>query len=146
MEHRITIIGTITDVFAHRFVIETGEGRTLADLTPGGADKVPLRVGDRVTLIGEMKPSELKVETFTRDGGESIIIDHKKPPHHNIGADPKTAMATAERNGYEVLGPPKRKPKHFEVLGRSRDGAVHELHIELNGHLRKIVQRRSHHR
>ena len=39
--------------------------------------------------------------------------------------------------GFEPLGQPRRKPKHFEVLTR-RNHRLTELHIELNGNIRKI--------
>jgi hypothetical protein len=39
--------------------------------------------------------------------------------------------------GFEPLGQPRRKPKHFEVLGR-RTRQLTELHIELNGNIRKM--------
>jgi hypothetical protein len=42
----------------------------------------------------------------------------------------------ANKAGFKVLGEPRRKPKHFEVLGVKQGEAV-ELHIELDGHIRK---------
>ena len=39
---------------------------------------------------------------------------------------------------FKVLGGPRRKPKHIEVLGR-RKGEVCELHIEFEGRIRKSV-------
>jgi hypothetical protein len=47
------------------------------------------------------------------------------------------ALKTAEANGFAVVGKPRRKPKHFEVLGRDAAGDMVELHIELDGALRK---------
>ena len=38
--------------------------------------------------------------------------------------------------GFEPVGQPRRKPKHFEVLGRRNDELT-ELHIELDGNIRK---------
>jgi len=40
-------------------------------------------------------------------------------------------------NGFEVVGNPRRKPKHFEILGRDAAGDFVEMHIELGGALRK---------
>jgi hypothetical protein len=37
---------------------------------------------------------------------------------------------------FKILGSPRRKPKHIEVLGR-RKGEVCELHVEFEGHIRK---------
>ena len=74
-----TLSGEITDVFAHRFVIRTDAGKALADLGPKGAETSTLKVGERVDVTGEMKPSELKVSRLVRAGQEPIAIDHDKP-------------------------------------------------------------------
>lgn len=141
-----SISGKITHVFGHRFVVNTAGGDILADLTPKESERIALRIGDEVTIAGEMKPTELKVARFTRNG-ETVRIEHKKPHehrpghgpghgHHHPPADPAIAVAAAKAAGYEPVGSPHRKPKHFEVLGRRRDG-FDELHIELDGHIRK---------
>lgn len=133
--HTISITGKVTHVFAHRFVVETSEGAVLADLTPHGAEQHALQIGDVVSLMGEMKPSELKVSRLTA-GQTTITIQHKKPHDHHPHADPGDALNAAREAGYEPVGQPHRKPKHFEVLGR-RNHRLTELHIELNGDIRK---------
>ncbi len=60
----INLSGEVTDIFAHRFVVKTEAGKILADLGPKGAEQVTLREGDKVTLSGEMKPSELKIHRY----------------------------------------------------------------------------------
>jgi hypothetical protein len=135
-DHRsITVSGKITHIFGHRFVVQTAHETVLADLTPHGVDRVRLRIGDDVTLGGEMKPTELKVSRFT-SSGRTIEIDHKKKHEHHADADPRKALNAARAAGFDPLGDPRRKPKHFEVLGR-RDKELTELHIELDGHIRK---------
>jgi hypothetical protein len=135
-DHSIaTISGTITHVFGHRFVVETNAGAVLADLTPKGLDQHTPRVGETVSLTGEKKPSELKVLRLTA-GGKTVTIAHK-PPHDASPAEPGAALKAARNAGFEPLGEPRRKPKHFEVLGRRND-ALTELHIELDGHIRKM--------
>jgi hypothetical protein len=138
-EQSKTLSGEVTDIFAHRFVVKTADGKVLADLGPKGADQVPLKAGDRVNLIGNMKPSELKVHSIARNGERPVGIEHPKKPHpHELDeADPGPALKTAEANGFTVLGKPRRKPKHFEILGRDLAGDVVELHVELDGSLRK---------
>ena len=136
--HTSIVTGKITHVFGHRFVVQTGHGAVLADVTPKGLEQFALRVGDEVSLDGEQKPSELKVNRFTQ-GGKSFAIEHKKKPHedeHHAPADSDKALKAARAAGYETVGEPRRKPKHFEVLGR-RDEELTELHIELDGHIRK---------
>ena len=131
-----SINGTVTHTFAHRFVIETDKGPVLADLTPHCDDKIKLQIGDVVTLEGEMKPSELKVSRITsRDKTIEIPTKHKKD--HQRFVEPEVARRAARVAGYEAIGEPRRKPKHFELLGR-RDGCLAELHIELNGTIRKV--------
>ena len=148
-----TVAGEVTDTFAHRFVVKTATGKVLADLGPKGTEQVSVRNGDHVELSGEMKPSELKVHRIRKDGADPVIIEHKKPrpdqDHQkkprlyepagddHAEADPIPAMRTVEANGFTVLGVPRRKPKHFEILGRDKAGDLVELHVELDGTLRK---------
>jgi hypothetical protein len=140
--HHTQVSGKILHLFVHRFVVQTAKGAVLADVTPKGIEQIALHVGDTVSLEGEMKPSELKVTRLTRDG-RTVEIEHKKKPHHDhhdhhdhAPADPKIVLKAARAAGYEPAATPRRKPKHFEVLGK-RDGHFTELHIELDGHIRK---------
>jgi hypothetical protein len=134
--HTVAVTGKVAHVFGHRFVVETDQGVMLADLTPRGAEQHALRIGEVVSLSGEMKPSELKVSQLTV-GKTTILIEHKKPHDHHPHAEPGDAMKAARDVGFEPLGQPRRKPKHFEVLGR-RNRQLTELHIELNGNIRKM--------
>jgi hypothetical protein len=137
-DDQTTLAGEVTDIFAHRFVVRTEAGKVLADLGPRGAEQVALRHGDRVTLSGEKKPSEIKVHAIGRNGGPTVVIEHKRPPADDPrDADPKHALETAAANGFAVVGSPRRKPKHFELLGRDAAGDFVEMHIELGGALRK---------
>ena len=137
--HNKTASGKITHLFGHRFVLQTQEGAVLADVTPHGLEQIKLALNDTVTLEGEMKPSELKVARLTR-AGKTIHIEHKKKHHHHhhhdSDVDASTALASARAASFEILGSPRPKPKHFEVLGR-RKGELCELHIEFDGHIRK---------
>jgi hypothetical protein len=135
-----TISGEETDIFAHRFVVKTATGKILGDLGPKGAEHVVLKDGDDVKISGEMKPSELKVGRITKRGAHPIDVEHKKKPHEdeNEAADPKFALQTAKSRGLTVLGLPRRRPEHFEILGRDKMGHFMELHVELDGTLRKI--------
>lgn len=120
--------GTVTDIFAHRFVLETKTGNALADLTPKGAEKVSLQVGDVVSIEGEQKPSELKVMKLSR-AGEDYQLDHPGEPH---GIDIAAARKAARTAGYRTVGEPRRKAKHFEILGE-KDGRYFELHAHADG-------------
>ena len=133
---RMKVDGRVGDIFAHRFVIETKAGRILADLGPKGAERFLVQTGDAISVEGEMKTSELKVETIARAGEVSVAIEHKKKPDHHQHAEPREARKAVENAGFEALGEPRRKPKHFEVLTR-RDGCFVECHVEFDGYIRK---------
>jgi hypothetical protein len=140
--------GKVLDIFAHRFVLETADGKYLADLTPHGADAVQLKAGDEIAIDGEQKPSELKVLKLER-AGQTFVIAHKPPKHekpghhgpdhhahHHPEADPLIAKKAVKSAGYQVIGEPRRKPKHFEVLGK-KGKSYQELHVELDGSIYK---------
>jgi translation initiation factor IF-1 len=128
------LTGVVQNVFAHRFTLQTDDGVILADLTPHGAEKIKLSPGDQVTIEGEQKPSEIKVGRIKR-GDLTVTIDHPKKHDHDHEGDPKAAVASARAAGFEVFGEPRRKPKHFEILGR-QDGRLSELHVTLDGDIR----------
>lgn len=140
-EHKnISISGTVTAVFAHRFVIEGEEGKHLADIGPNAIDIVDLREGDKVTIEGERKPSEIKVTQITKGTGKPIDVEHIKKHHHGDAhefRDPRIAVAAVEREGFEVVVEPRRKPKHFEILRRSAAGKFTEFHVEFDGEIHK---------
>ena len=79
----------------------------------------------------------MKVVLLTR-AGNTIRIDHATKPHddHHPPADPAAVLAAAHAAGFEILGSPRRKPKHFELLGQKK-GEFNELHVEPDGHIRK---------
>jgi hypothetical protein len=133
-----SLTGAVQNVFAHRFTLLTAEGVVLADLTPHGAEKIKLIVGDKVRIEGERKPSEIKVDRIQR-GDLTVTIEHPKKhgPHdaRDHDGDAKAAAASARAAGFEVIGEPRRKPKHFEILGR-RDGSLSELHVSIDGNVR----------
>lgn len=133
----VKVSGLVGDIFAHRFVIETSEGKKiLADLGPKGAEMFPLKTGTEISAEGEMKPSELKVARIGRKDEAPVAIEHKKKPEHDVYAGPGEAIKSVEKAGFAPLGEPRRKPKHFEVLGR-KEGELIECHVEFDGHIRK---------
>jgi len=139
---KVRVAGKITDIFAHRFVVQTASEKVLADLTPHGMDMIKLEIGDAIEIEGEQKPSEIKVLKIER-AGESFVIAHPKhagphhpAKHHHHDADPQTAKEAAAKAGYSIIGEPRRKPKHFEILGK-KGRSFQELHIEIGGTLYK---------
>jgi hypothetical protein len=71
----------------------------LADLTPHGLEMVDLRVGDRVAIEGELKPSEIKVSKLERDGETSEISHGPHDNHKHPPADPALAIESAKSAG-----------------------------------------------
>jgi hypothetical protein len=138
--HHISVSGTVTAVFAHRFLIEDAGTKYLADIGPQAIELVALKDGDKVTVTGEQKPSEIKVTEIIKADGKTIRIEHKKKHEHDephAYRDPRTAVEAVTRHGFKVIAEPRRKPKHFEILGRSAKGEVLEFHVELDGDIRK---------
>jgi hypothetical protein len=135
-----SLTGAVQNVFAHRFTLLTAEGVMLADLTPHGAEKIKLIVGDKVRIEGERKPSEIKVDRIQR-GDLTVTIEHPKKhgPHDaaDHDGDANAAAASARAAGFEVIGEPQRKPKHFEILVR-KNSEFSELHVSLDGSVRHI--------
>lgn len=129
--------GTIWAVFGHRVALESGSDRVLADLGPGGMGSLSLKVGDTIRVAGERKPCEIKVTSLTLPDGTLHAISWDRPHHaHAPAADPERARDALRRAGYRIEGEPRRKPKHFELRG-IRDGATFEVHVALDGTIRK---------
>ena len=129
----ISLTGEVTDLFGHRFVVQTKDGKRLADLGPRGAERVRLAVGDRVTLTGEPKPTEVKVHALSVGGREFTLESQGKA--HSKDAEEK-ALAAVRAVGFAPLEPPRRKHKHFEIRGE-RGGERLEFHVEFDGAIRK---------
>jgi hypothetical protein len=144
--------GTVWAVFGHRFAVEGQDGPVLADLGPKGSEGIAIAKGDTVSFTGERKPSEIKVTSLTLKDGTVREIAWPKKPHDekkshdekknadekpvHEPADPAAAIAAVKAAGYAIEGEPKRKPKHFEIVG-SKDGARHEVHVGLDGGIHK---------
>jgi hypothetical protein len=127
-------------VFAHRFVVESGDSEFQADVGPEMVGLVGLQEGDKVKLKGKWKISDLKVAEIRKGAGNLIRIEHKRK--HGHGAphdyqDPGDEIVAAAREGFEVTGVPRRRPKRFEILGRSLKGDFREFHVEFDGMIRK---------
>ena len=139
MNGTVEVTGTIWGVFAHRFALETPEGKVLADIGPHHGEHLLLVEGERVTVRGDRKPSEIKAElVVTADGTHHRIERPKKPEHDaHAPADPEVALQSVRADGYAAAGEPKRKPKHWEIRA-TRGERAYELHVELNGRIRLV--------
>ena len=102
---------TVGDIFAHRFVLQTSQGNVLADLGPWCAEAFLLTTGAHVHIVGERKPSEIKVRTIALEGGKAVTTDHPAPPYERDQnhVDPRMAVQAAEKAGFIVMGKPRRR-------------------------------------
>lgn len=146
MRDDVEISGKVWGVFAHRFAMETSAGKELVDIGPHAHDRIALAEGDRVSVVGERKPSEIKARRLTDARGGVHRIDwppkpHEKHGHKHEAADPELALSAARSAGFEPVGQPRRKPKHWEVDARRDGDGMWELHIELDGRIRKVKPR-----
>lgn len=142
---RLSVSGLVTAAFTRRFVIEGKDGKHLADLG-SQASLVDLREGEKVTLQGRRKHSEIKVTAIAKEGGEMIFIDRNGGHGHDktvVRHDPSLALAAVKLEGYTVLGA-LGKPKHFDILGRSAKGKLVEFHVELDGAIDRKKPARRH--
>jgi hypothetical protein len=124
--------GTVTDVFAHRFVVETGKGKILADLGPKAAERVSLKEGDHVELIGDMKPSELKIRRSS-----SIIPTSCARIRTSWGQIRSRLSKRSKPTASQSWADPAASRSISRFWAATRRGTWLELHVELDGSLRK---------
>jgi hypothetical protein len=141
---QISVSGTVTAVFARRFVVEDKDGKHLADMGKKAVDLVTLHEGDKVTITGRCKAAEIKVAKIIKGPGETIRIERKDKPDRKkdlgkqpVHHDPRQAIAAVTFEGFTVLGEPIDRSKHFEILGRSAKGKFVEFHVERDGAIDK---------
>jgi hypothetical protein len=124
-EHKrqASISGTVAAVFARRFVVESSDGQSLANIGSDAVGRIGLRRGDKVTLKGKLKPAEIKVTETEKGAGKPICIERKKNHGHDERRDyqgPGDASAAVIRKGFEVRGEPRRKPSISRFLDAPR--------------------------
>ena len=65
------IVGTITDVFGRRFVVETATGKVPVDIGPKGADKVTIKRGEKIEIEGDRNEDLLRAHRVTLADGHA---------------------------------------------------------------------------
>ena len=115
---KVNAAGEITHVFGHRFVLKTASKPVLADLTPRGLEVVvsSSAIASPWKASRSRRKSKCPSLNATEKHLQSVMV--RMTPANQ--ADPAIATKTAENAGYQVIGEPRRKPKHFEVLGKGR--------------------------
>lgn len=140
--HTAKISGAVTDIFGHRFVVETSKGKVLADIGPKAADHVALKRGDKVEIEGEEKPTEVKVHRIAV-GGRAPVDAHHGPKHKDHDENHRDfsdtdACRIAERDGFKILGALTPHKKHFEAKAEY-DGERHDIHVHPDHIMMKFV-------
>jgi len=131
----VEIAGKITEVFAHRFVVQTTAGKVLADIGPKAAKTIRLEANVAVRIEGERKASEIKVSRIAIGDGEMQKTHHGGPKHdkhHGKPFGPLEASAMARHENYEVVGDLRPHKKHFEATA-TKNGRTFNLHIHRDG-------------
>ncbi|KQP16495.1 hypothetical protein [Methylobacterium sp. Leaf93] len=134
MPKTATTTGIVWAVFGHRLALEGNGTRSLADLGPKAVSEGMPRVGDAVTVEGEVTPCEIKVSRLVLADGTVHIIARPEKGHGK--GDPDAAVRLVRDAGYRVEGPPLRKLRHFEIRG-IRDGETFDVHVHDDVGIRK---------
>lgn len=142
------IVGTVTDVFGPRFVVETATGKVLVDIGRKGADKVAIKRGEKIEIEGDRNKDQLRARRVTLANGHAYevgkrgrswrewLVGKSAPePTGSFGAAEAKKFATEK--GYQVSGEPVATKKHFSVMA-AKDGRSYELQVHRDG---KVEQR-----
>ena len=111
------IVGTVTDVFGPRFVLETASGRVLVDIGPKGAGKVAIKPGDKIEIDGDRHQNEIRARRLTLADGHAYEMHKRTQSWREWLVGKRTPEATgpfgaaearkiATDKGYQVTGEP----------------------------------------
>ena len=147
MAEQITVTGTVTDTFGHRYVVDDGAKKSLIDIGPKGRDAIAIKTGDKLTVEGEMVDSgEIRAARVAVGSQAAVDLPEARSWWQKLtgaGKDdgtpfgPVEAKAEVTKAGYEIIGEPKPEKKHFEILGK-KDGKFYELHAHKGGDVKNI--------
>lgn len=147
MAQNLTVTGTVTDTFGHRFVVDDGSKKSLVNIGRNGGETVSIKTGDKLTVDGVMTDAgELRAARVAVGSQPAVDLPGAKSWWQKLtgakGKDgkpfgPLEAKAEVTKAGYETVGEPKAKKKHFEVLVK-KDGQFFEVHAHRNGDVKNI--------
>lgn len=147
MAEKVTVTGTVTDTFGHRYVVDDSGKKSLVDIGPKGSDSVSIKSGDKLVVEGEMTDAgEVRAASVAVGGAAAVELPEARSWWQKLtgaGKDdgkpfgPVEAKDEVIKAGYEVVGEPKPEKKHFEVLGK-KDGKFFELHAHKGGDVKNI--------
>ena len=116
-------------------MLKTGSKSVLADLTPRGLEVVGLRIGDRVALEGEQKPSEIKVSKLERNG-ETFAIGLVRTAPAKMSRPCNSDQNCRGRRISNYWRTAAANQSILRCWGK-KAAEFEELHIELDGGVRK---------
>jgi hypothetical protein len=147
MAAKVTVTGNVTDVFGHRYVVDEGGKKSLVDIGPKGRDAVTINSGDKVSVEGELTDAgEVRAASVAVGDKPAVELPEARTwwekltgaePKDKVDLTPDAAKVMVQKAGYEVIGEPRPKKKHFEVLGK-KDGKFYEVHAHADGDLKGI--------
>lgn len=76
----ITISGDIHSVVGNEFILDDGTGQIIVDAGPRWYHQLDLRVGERVTVVGEYDDYDFDAYQITRSSGDVIRIREADGP------------------------------------------------------------------
>ena len=137
------IVGTVTDVFGPRFVVETATGKVLVDIGRKGADKVAVKQGEKIEIEGDRRKDELRARRVTLANGHAYVVDKrgvswrewlvgKRAPEAAGYFGPAEARKIASERGYQVSSEPVATKKHYAVTA-AKDGRNYDLQVHRDG-------------
>jgi hypothetical protein len=147
LAEQVRLIGTVTDVFGQRYVVDDGGKKSLVDIGPKGRDLVTIKSGDKVVVEGDLTAAG-EVHALRVVVADKPAVELPAPGswwQKLTGAEkaerpqltPQVAKDMVAKGGYEVVGEPRPEKKHFEVLGK-KDGQYYEVHAHRDGSLKGI--------
>jgi hypothetical protein len=142
----VKVSGTVSDIFGTRFVLDTASGKLLVELSPRGADKVTLKVGEKIEIEGERTRNELRAQRVTLADGHAYttggkrdrtwreFVTGKSDPGSRAPFAPADAAKAATAAGYKLNGEPRPMKKHFVTLA-VKDDKSYDLAIFKDGRI-----------
>jgi len=107
-------------------IVDAGKGCRSVDRRPPCSlieiSQRATRSNNRRTLVGSRYPLRGLIPEIREERGKAIRIEHKRRQNQgepNCAQDPRVAVVAMIDDGCALRAEPRRKPEHFEILGRS---------------------------
>ncbi len=145
----VVLKGPVSDVFGHRVVMESASKKFLVNFGPKIKDLSALKVGDTVSVEGDLtKSGEVRAFNVTLADGEKIEVAKDKTSWRkwlmgdNDDADKlftaDDAKKLAADKGYTLSGDISADKKHF-VASATKDGKPVEVELHRDGSVKEVA-------